>query len=861
MSSSNDGTDSSNDSDSETELWFEDDDDYPSINDDTAAGVRELEPMSHTSHIDDNESKVIRFFLMFIFLWQSLFKLSNTGVQVLLSFFARFLSLVAKIINVDKLNEFAKKLPKTLYLAKKFLGTGQDIFLQYVTCPKCSSIYNIADCMEKVAGKSISKKCSHIEFPHHPQVRFRQPCGTVLMKTVKTSSGTYVLYPRSVYCYSSLLNTMQSFLKRPGFVEKCQEWKNISTIPGVYQDVYDGSVWKDFLVYDGVPFLSLPYNFGFILNIDWFQPYSHTQYSLGAIYLAILNLPRQERYLIENIILLGIIPGPKEPKKHVNSFLTPLMAELRELWQGVILQSSGGNSVVVRGALLCVACDLPASRKVSGFVGPMAQKGCSKCTLTFPTHNFGDKPDFSNFNRNEWLPRNNKDHCEISFAYNACKTNSHREKLEQLHGIRYSVLCELPYFNASRMTVIDPMHNLLLGSAKYVLKIWQEREIISKEHFSEIQCFVDSFTSPADVGRIPLKIASGFSGFTAEQWKNWVIYYSLPALKQILPFRLYNHWHLFVKACYLLCRRTITNEELLEADTLIMEYCQSYVEIYGKECCTPNLHLHGHLASCIRDYGPVYAFWLFSFERLNGVLGSYHSNNQAISVQVMRKFLNNTHYQSKSLEWPQEFEDDLHSLLSKATYCKGSLMFATLENALHSPEAIKLVEALPPAKEFILPSHVKHSLIEDIAYYYSNDTCSVCNVLAICIRCKAIKIGSFVLGSEHSKFTTSSRLLVYTTNGQVKLAQVHYYIRCNVMLSNEEIDKVWLVAVSYYVNHSCKVWFGHPVQVWSKTTETDIHFIPLNKISSRIVCGELTVNFGRYIGEQNVLVVIPIESH
>lgn len=72
------------------------------------------------------------------------------------------------------------------------------------------------------------------------------------------------------------------------------------------------------------------------------------------------------------------------------------------------------------------------------------------------------------------------------------------------------------------------------------------------------------------------------------------------------------------------CRRVITKEQLEEADSLIMQYCVKYVEIYGKECCTPNLHLHGYLANCIRDYGPVYAFWLFSFERLNGVLGSYH---------------------------------------------------------------------------------------------------------------------------------------------------------------------------------------------------------------------------------------------
>ena len=51
------------------------------------------------------------------------------------------------------------------------------------------------------------------------------------------------------------------------------------------------------------------------------------------------------------------------------------------------------------------------------------------------------------------------------------------------------------------------------------------------------------------------------------------------------------------------------------------------------------MHLHTHLLDCILDYGPVYSFWLFSFECFNGILGSYHTNQRAIEIQVMRKFL------------------------------------------------------------------------------------------------------------------------------------------------------------------------------------------------------------------------------
>lgn len=37
------------------------------------------------------------------------------------------------------------------------------------------------------------------------------------------------------------------------------------------------------------------------------------------------------------MILVGVIPGPKEPKLNMNSYLTPLVEELHELWNGLLL--------------------------------------------------------------------------------------------------------------------------------------------------------------------------------------------------------------------------------------------------------------------------------------------------------------------------------------------------------------------------------------------------------------------------------------------------------------------------------------------------------------------------------------------
>lgn len=542
-------------------------------------------------------------YLRFLFLWQTIFRLSDVGLGVLLSFIAMWLHILARTLGLNRLKEFANCLPKTIRAARKVLGSRQDQFTKWVCCPSCSALYPADKCVVQLPdGSKASRNCSHIPFPNHPQARFRTCCGTELMKTVRSSWGTTYLYPRQMYCYNSLIEFFKGKLLQPGFVHRCETWRNRTTQEGVFGDVYDGQVWKDFMNPDGTPFLSVPYNFALSLNVDWFQPYKRSVYSTGIIYLAVLNLPRTEQFTSENILLLGVIPGPKEPELTINTFLKPLVEELLKLWNAILMQTHDNRFVLVRAALLCVACDVPAARKVCGFSGRRAFRGCSKCLKPFPTEHFGEKADYTGFKREEWEPRTLDMHKESARLHRAATTLVAQKSIERESGCRYSVLLELPYFDPIRMCVVDPMHNLL-GTAKHMLSVWTDLNLLSPTHFKDIQIKVDSFSTPEDVGRIPTKIASGFSGFKADQWRNWTVIFSLFCLKEILPRSDYNCWKKFVKACHLLCCRTITLEQLHQADELLLEFCTAFAQLYGKDCCNINLHLHGHLlltmAQCI----------------------------------------------------------------------------------------------------------------------------------------------------------------------------------------------------------------------------------------------------------------------
>ena len=50
-------------------------------------------------------------------------------------------------------------------------------------------------------------------------------------------------------------------------------------------------------------------------------------------------------------------------------------------------------------------------------------------------------------------------------------------------GAKYSVLFQLPYYDAVQFVIIDPMHNLFLGLAKTTFNVWKENELIKDKHF------------------------------------------------------------------------------------------------------------------------------------------------------------------------------------------------------------------------------------------------------------------------------------------------------------------------------------------------------------------------------------------
>lgn len=263
-----------------------------------------------------------RLLMVFLMLWGHLFHLSNAALNVFVLFIQHFLKLIAPNKPDNCNTEQQRPLPKSLKSIHSVLGLNSDDFIQYVVCSRCDSVYELASCLQKNSfGALIAKPCVHIEFPNHPLRTKQMQCGASLLQRVCRSSRIS-FQPYKVYAYYPIKTALARLFNRKGFFSLCEHWRtrNASSEYMHMGDIYDGQVWKDWQCWNGRDFLATPYSLAVTLNLDWFQPFSHVNYSVGVIYMVILNLPREERYKVENIVLVSVIPGPKEPKLTINFF-------------------------------------------------------------------------------------------------------------------------------------------------------------------------------------------------------------------------------------------------------------------------------------------------------------------------------------------------------------------------------------------------------------------------------------------------------------------------------------------------------------------------------------------------------------
>ena len=163
----------------------------------------------NASRLSENTKIIIQWTMIFLCMWSSFCALSDNALDILLAFLKALFESLGTLFPV--LASFAVLFPKSLHLLRKQLGIDEDKFIKYVVCSKCHSLYMFDDCYDTVRGKRVSKKCSYVQYPNHRQHFRRTKCNEPLLKEVTLKSGGTKLYPIKVYCYNSVINSLNRF--------------------------------------------------------------------------------------------------------------------------------------------------------------------------------------------------------------------------------------------------------------------------------------------------------------------------------------------------------------------------------------------------------------------------------------------------------------------------------------------------------------------------------------------------------------------------------------------------------------------------------------------------------------------------
>jgi len=177
--------------------------------------------------------------------------------------------------------------------------------------------------------------------------------------------------PRKRFTYIPIIPRLIAFARNKEYSTQMQyRHQHCSTEArdNISVDIFDGTQYKTLCeTHVTVDTKTLPYKYfsdprdiALGLSTDGFAPFNKRKKTAWPLLVFNYNLPPDVRFHAENLLSLGVIPGPKKPKD-ADSFLWPFLQELFRLAYGVkSLDISAKAFFLLRAFLIVVFGDIPA---------------------------------------------------------------------------------------------------------------------------------------------------------------------------------------------------------------------------------------------------------------------------------------------------------------------------------------------------------------------------------------------------------------------------------------------------------------------------------------------------------------------
>lgn len=277
----------------------------------------------------------------------------------------------------------------------------EPVVSKYLRCPECHALYPLTDSKTHDVNQCTCQSAA--ESP---------VCGSMLWHSRRISGTVIRCVPLNIYAHQSLKVWLGRLLSRPHIedvIDNCSQELHAGSVT----NIWSSNVFLNLKDLSGQRFYPGPGNEArliFSISVDSFNPFGNKvakqSISSTGIWLVVLNLPPNIRYLPKNLYLAGVIPGPSKPSlTDMNDYLQLVTNELACLWSPSIQLSRTfkyAQGRLLKGMVVPVICDLLAAHQIIGHAAaPGAHYMCPLCDL--------DKDDINIIDCHEWPMKNTDD--------------------------------------------------------------------------------------------------------------------------------------------------------------------------------------------------------------------------------------------------------------------------------------------------------------------------------------------------------------------------------------------------------------------------------------------------------------------
>ena len=578
----------------------------------------------------------------------------------------------------------------------------------------------------------------------------------------------------------------------------------------VLKDITDGKTYKQ-LSANGAFLDAKGSNISVSFNTDGIPLFSSSGVKLWPVYLTINELPPIRRFSRENVILAGLWQGKGEVPFF--SYLTEVGKQLNNLYtDGIDFFPYQSNVKVTAKVCVLFGCvDLQAKAYISNMTMHNGLNGCITCLEPGKSVKQGKGTSRCYPYREE----------EDAFHLRDTETMKIQavtaSRLRRINGIcGPSGLQDWPLFDYVRGLVPDYMHGVLLGVTKTLLSRWLAPSNSKEPYFiglrvKEISKRLKAITPPDYVERLPRDLEKHYAHLKANELQSWLLHYSLPCLKGILPDLYLEHYSLLSEGIHILLRDNIDGDDLNRARYLLDLFYKKFSNLYGEGSCGLNVHNIGrHLTYYVEHWGPLFGWTCFCFEDFNAQLLNYAHGTGDVTNQIFKRHFAYMHISKRDISASQN--ENIASFLNKM-----------------SDKSSKCVKKTKKTQNCDIVGALCDLPVEQVEKDVGQNFCQYFSVQSIENLKKVLRISvnnQKFYGTSYKKMKKRQCSVALTFSGEIVLVKYFVY---NIME-----NRVFAVCCRFEYDSSPHMFetTGHHIFVMKETQH--IHVIPVNELSQKV---------------------------